>query len=220
VHVIQRGNNKAACFVDERDYRLYLSLLDELSPLYQCDVHAYVLMTNHVHLLFTPRTIDGPSLLMKYLGQRFVQYMNRKHGRSGRLFEGRFRSCVVDSDTYLLACQRYIEMNPVRAGMVNHPSHYRWSSYRTNAEGLPSDFIVPHELHLALGADREARLRGYRALFEVPEMPSQLERIRKALNSGKALATETFLDALDEPTRERAALRERGRRPPETSRSA
>jgi putative transposase len=211
LHLIQRGNNKAACFAEERDFRVYLALLDELSPLYRCDVHAYVLMTNHVHLLLTPGQVDGPSLLMKHLGQRFAQYVNRKYGRSGSLFEGRFRSCIVDSDGYLLTCYRYIEMNPVRAGMVDHPLHYRWSSYRTNAEGHPSDVIVPHNLYLSLAPDAQARRSRYRQLFEVPQAPAELDRIRIAINMGRALARESFLDGLDPSTRERAAIRERGR---------
>lgn len=212
LHLVQRGHNKAPCFLQERDFRVYLSLVDELSPLYACGVHAYVLMTNHVHLLLTCERPDGVSLLMKHLGQRFVQYFNRKYRRSGPLFEGRFRSCIVDSDGYLLACHRYIEMNPVRAGMVDHPSGYRWSSYRTNAEGRPSDFLVPHALYLGLAADAEERRRRYRSLFEVPEGASELRRIREALNSGTALARESFLDELDEQVRMRAMKRAPGRR--------
>jgi putative transposase len=211
LHVIQRGNNRQDCFGEERDFRVYLLLLDELSSLHGCDVHAYVLMTNHVHLLLTPRGPYGASPLMKALGQRFVQYVNRKHARSGRLFEGRFRSCIVDSDEYLLRCHRYIEMNPVRAGMVAHPSRYKWSSYLANGEGRPCDFLVPHALYIGLASEAEERRRLYRALFELPEPPSELREIRQAVNSGKALAGESFLANLDEKTRAKATLRCRGR---------
>lgn len=211
LHLVQRGHNKAPCFLQERDFRVYLSLVDELSPLYGCAVHAYVLMTNHVHLLLTPERADGASFLMKYLGQRFAQYFNRKYGHSGSLFEGRFRSCIVDSDAYLLSCYRYVEMNPVRAGMVDHPSEYRWSSYHTNAEGRPSDFVVAHPLYVALAENPDERRRLYRSLFEVPEAPDDLRRMREAVNSGTALARESFLVELDERTRARATKRARGR---------
>ncbi len=211
LHVIQRGNDKRACFRESRDFRVYLALLDELSPLHGCEVHAYVLMTNHVHLLLTPARADSLSMLMKNLGQRFVQYVNRKYERSGALFEGRFRSCIVDSDGYLLACYRYIEMNPVRAGMVDRPGDYPWSSYRTNAEGAPSDFIVPHPLYLGLAPKSDERLSRYRSLFEVEENPGLLGQIRDALNSGRALARDSFLASLDDVSRRTVTRRPRGR---------
>jgi putative transposase len=209
--VIQRGNNKGTCFREERDFRVYLSLLDELSALHGCAVHAYVLMTNHVHLLLTPDRPDGLSVMMKHLGQRFVQYVNRRHERSGRLFEGRFRSSIVDSDGYLLRCHRYVEMNPVRAGMVDHPAKYEWSSYRANALGAGSDLIVPHALYLALAPEQRERLRRYRSMFEVPEVATDLERIRRAVNSGTALARESFMDNLRDDIRRRATARGQGR---------
>ncbi|HET6266011.1 MAG TPA: transposase, partial [Usitatibacter sp.] len=122
LHVIQRGNNRGDCFFAVRDYTAYLGMLQELAAEHGCAVHAYVLMTNHVHLLLTPQRADSAALLMKNLGQRYVQLVNRRHGRSGSLWEGRFRSCIVDSDQYLLRCYRYIEMNPVRASMVGDPA--------------------------------------------------------------------------------------------------
>src|SRR5215467_13960820 len=128
VHIIQRGHNRDICFFSDRDYKRYLDDLRELAPQFGCAVHAYCLMTNHVHLLLTPQTTDGCGLLMKRLGQCYVQYVNRSYGRSGTLWEGRFRSALVQSERYLLACSRYIELNPVRAAIVRHPSHYRWSS--------------------------------------------------------------------------------------------
>src|ERR1700757_3980819 len=132
VHIIQRGRDGGACFFGDRDYVRYLDELRELAPQLGCAVHAYCLMTNHVHLLLTPQTTDSCALLMKRLGQRYVQYVNGNYGRSGTLWEGRFRSAVVQSERYLLACSRYIELNPVRAAMVGHPRQYRWSSYRIN----------------------------------------------------------------------------------------
>gem|GEM_PF-2708847 len=149
LHLIQRGVNRCACSAGARDYELYLGLLEEMSRRHACEVHAYVLMTNHVHLLLTPTDPDGPSRLMKDLGQRYVQAYNRRHQRTGTLWEGRFKSSIVDSEAYLLRCQRYIEENPVRAGMVAHPSDYAWSSHRFNADGAANTFLVPHPLYLA-----------------------------------------------------------------------
>jgi putative transposase len=186
------------CFAREREHRVYLALLDELADLHGCSVHAYVLMTNHVHMLVTPRAEDSVSYLMKNLGQRYVQYVNRKHSRSGPLWDGRFKSCIVDSERYLLTCLRYIELNPVRAGMVRHPREYPWSSYLANAEGQPSDFLVPHPQCLALGKTDEERRSVYRALFE-EEMPAaMLQRIRDATNGGLALGSEDFVRETEE----------------------
>ena len=134
-HIIQRGNNRSVCFHAEEDYYFYIYHLAELAARFGCAIHAYVLMTNHVHLLLTPEKANSVALLMKNLGQRYVQYVNRVYRRSGTLWEGRFRSCLTQTDDYVLACYRYIELNPVRAAMVRHPRDYRWSSYPANADG-------------------------------------------------------------------------------------
>jgi putative transposase len=190
---MQRGANRSTCFAGEREHRVYLALLDELADLHGCSVHAYVLMTNHVHMLITPRAEDSVSYLMKNLGQRYVQYVNRKHSRSGPLWDGRFKSGLVDSERYFLTCLRYIELNPVRAGMVRHPREYPWSSYRTNAEGIPSDFVLPHPQFLALGKSDEERRSVYRALFKEEIPGAMLQRIRDATNAGLALGSEDFV---------------------------
>lgn len=135
LHIIQRGNNRQACFFGDDDYGFYLDWLTEHARKTGCKVHAYVLMTNHVHLLLSSSKPEGAGALMKALGQRYVQYVNRTYHRSGTLWEGRFRSCLVQEEAYLLACQCYIELNPVRAGMVRRPGDYRWSSYRANGLG-------------------------------------------------------------------------------------
>ena len=192
LHVIQRGNNRSACFFADEDYSLYLHHLKELSRKFRCAVHAYVLMTNHVHLLLTPVRQDGPSLLMKHLGQRYVQYINKTYRRSGTLWEGRFRSSIVQEQGYLLRCYRYIELNPVRAGMVKHPRDYRWSSYRANAEGKPSRLLRPHEEYLALGRQDSERLAAYQALFRSELDPKEVEEIRTAVNGGFALGNARF----------------------------
>jgi putative transposase len=211
VHIIQRGSNRSACFAEDRDFRVYLSLLDELAPLYACPVHAYVLMTNHVHLLLTPGRVDGTSMLMKHMGQRFAQYINRKYARSGPLFEGRFRSCLVDSDAYLLTCHRYIEMNPVRAGIVDHPSRYAWSSYGANAQGLPSDIVVPHPLYISLAIDPDERRSRYQRMFDVPESAEALKRIREATHAGVALGEGAFVSSLPGSLQPKAVKRKPGR---------
>ena len=140
LHLIQRGNNRQACFYTEEDYLLYLDWLKEFAEKCECSVHAYVLMTNHVHLSITPYNKDSAGVMMKRLGQRYLQYINRTYRRSGTLWEGRFRSCFTQEENYILACYRYIELNPVRASIVEHPAEYRWSSFRANAQREASAF--------------------------------------------------------------------------------
>lgn len=209
LHIIQRGNNRNACFTADSDYRLFLALIDELAQRFGCELHAYVLMTNHAHLLMTPRDPEGASRLMKHLGQRYVQYVNRIHHRTGSLWEGRFRSSVVDSDGYLLRCHRYIECNPVRAGMVSDPAEYPWSSYHANAGGAKDELLTPHPRYLALGTDEATRRVAYLQIFEGEMTPSELARIRDAANGGFALGSETFLGeverVLGRPARRRQA---------------
>ena len=192
VHLIQRGNNRGACFFAEEDYSLYLHHLAELASKFGCAVHAYVLMTNHVHLLLTPQRADGASRLMKHLGQRYVQHVNRMYRRSGTLWEGRFRSCLTQSEAYVLACYRYIELNPVRAGMTWHPSVYRWSSFAVNARGERSNLIIPHEQYLSLGRSAEERREAYRQLFRAELDPDVVMAIREATNGNVALGSNGF----------------------------
>ncbi len=192
LHIIQRGNNRAPCFYADEDYGLYLHHLGQLAPRFECAIHAYVLMTNHVHLLLTSAHDDGPSLLMKHLGQRYVQYVNKTYRRSGTLWEGRFRSSLVQRDGYSLKCQRYIELNPVRAGMVRNPRYYAWSSYQVNAELRPSTLIVPHQEYIGLGATPDQRAAAYRHSFRFELDPAELREIRLAANGGFALGNDRF----------------------------
>ena len=152
LHLIQRGNNRQVCFVADEDFRFYLDWLKEYADKTGCRIHAYVLMTNHVHLLVSSPSANGVGAMMKALGQRYVQYVNRTYQRSGTLWEGRFRSCLTQDEVYLLSCMRYIELNPVRAGMVVHPGEYRWSSYRCNAQGEADPLISPHSIYAALAS--------------------------------------------------------------------
>jgi putative transposase len=192
LHIIQRGNNRSACFGSDEDYRFYLDHLVEVSAKVGVAVHAYALMTNHVHLLVTPQDAEGASQLMKRLGQRYVQYFNRTYQRTGTLWEGRFRSCVVGEEAYFLGCQRYIEMNPVRAGMVAHPGEYRWSSYGANAQGDESSLIRSHAVYGGLGLTDEERQAAYRELFRYELDPGLVDEIRRATHGGLVLGSERF----------------------------
>lgn len=196
LHIIQRGNNRIACFFAAQDYQFYLFNLDELGRRFECGVHAYVLMTNHVHMLITPAENDSASLLMKHLGQRYVQYINRVYRRSGTLWEGRFKSSLVQRQGYLLKCQRYIELNPVRAGIVPHPCDYPWSSYRANGDLRASVLVTPHDGYVALGETPEQRAAAYRRLFQSDLDEEDLKEIRSAANGGFALGNQRFKEEI------------------------
>jgi putative transposase len=193
LHLIQRGNNRQICFVADEDYCFYLDWLKQYADKVGCRIHAYVLMTNHVHLLLSSSRAEAPGELMKALGQRYVQYFNRTYRRSGTLWEGRYRSCLTQAEDYLLACQRYIELNPVRAGMVAHPAEYRWSSYQANAQGEEDALVVPHEVYLGLGQDM-ARLAAYRELFRYELESGLVDEIRGAANGNYVLGNNRFAD--------------------------
>lgn len=192
LHLIQRGNNRSACFYTEEDYLFYLEHLADQARKHGCAIHAWCLMTNHVHLLLTPTKPEGAGLLMKGLGQRYVQYINRTYRRSGTLWEGRFRSCLMQEESYVLACYRYIELNPVRAGMVEHPAEYRWSSYRVNAQAERSELIERHPLYMALSGEESSRAESYRELFRHQLDPGLVDQIRTATNGNYALGDSRF----------------------------
>jgi putative transposase len=210
-HVIQRGNNRAVCFYTDEDYEFYLYHLQRLSEKHQIKVHAYVLMTNHVHLLMTGKQQDSLSNLMKYQGQRYVQYINKTYKRSGALWEGRFKSCLVDADEYLLECQRYIELNPVRAGMVEHPADYRWSSYRSNGQGEFNPLIKPHDVYEALASNPKVRWNNYRELFCYQLEPGIVDEIRQATNGGYVLGREDFKEQIEKASKHRTTRGKPGR---------
>lgn len=192
VHLIQRGNNRQPCFFADEDYRRYLDWLTEYAAKSGCRIHAYVLMTNHVHLLLSSDRADAGGVLMKSLGQRYVQYVNRAYRRSGTLWEGRFRSCPVQEEDYLLGCQRYIELNPVRANMVGYPADYLWSSYHANAHGEADAVVQPHPLYEALGTDAASRQAAYRELFRYELEPGLVDQIRRSTNGNFALGNARF----------------------------
>jgi putative transposase len=187
LHVVQRGHDRKACFSHDTDRLVYLSTLRNLLPKSGCALHAFCLMTNHVHLLITPCDVSGPAKLMRDLGQRYVQHFNRRYERRGTLWEGRYYSCLVDSAAYVLACHRYIERNPVRAAMVPSVLHYRWSSYAANAGLAESNLLAPHPEYMALAEGEIRRHAAYQNLLDQDDGSSFLAQIRDATNGGFAL---------------------------------
>jgi putative transposase len=179
VHAVLRGHNRDDCFLDDTDRGVFLAYLADAARHWDCAVHSYVLMTNHVHLLVTAHAKGALSGLMHSTARRYSRFFNRRRARSGSLYESRFRSSPVASDRYFLACMRYIELNPVRAGMVALPAHYQWSSFRANASGAPSGLVLPHETYLALGSNGESRAAAYRSLFDEPVSTGEVARIRR-----------------------------------------
>jgi putative transposase len=191
IHAIQRGNNRSTCFFAEEDRRFYVFHLARMLPRAGCALHAYCLMDNHVHLLITAQETDGCARLMKGIGQLYSQYVNRTYGRCGNLWEGRFKSCLVQSEEYVLACYRYIELNPVRAALVRRADEYPWSSHRANAKGEPSALVTGHDEYLRLGRTASERQAVYRDLFGVV-CAGRLDEIRCATNSGYVLGRPAF----------------------------
>jgi putative transposase len=211
-HIIQRGNNRQAVFADAADHERYLALLQEIATAESVSVHAYVLMTNHVHLLVTPETRGGVSRLMQALGRRYVRWFNDRHGRTGTLWEGRFRSTVIDADRYFLACMRYIELNPVRAGISATPDEYRWSSSAHHVGKRLDPVISDHNVFWALGNTPFERQSAYRLLVEEPVSSEVLDEIRRATNRGWALANlEIDAGGSDGTSQVHRAMRARGR---------
>jgi len=195
-HVVQRGINREPCFFAEEDYHCYLHWLQKSAGDWHCAIHSYVLMTNHVHLLVTAEKPDGIAKMMQSIGRRYVQYINRSYRRTGSLWEGRFKSSLLQAEEYLLTCMRYIELNPVRANMVTDPAQYRWSSYRHNGLGQADERITPHLLYLELDKEQDERLTAYRALFRSELDDEAIADIRLALSQGQPLGSDRFSEAM------------------------
>jgi len=211
LHVIQRGNNRSPCFFSNDDCAAYADWLQRAAEKLECAIHAYVLMTNHVHLLITPASPEGVSKLMQSLGRRYVQYVNHTYRRSGTLWEGRFLASAVHAEAYLLKCMRYIELNPVRAGMVEQPGDYRWSSFRCNGLGKPDRLIREHDIYMALGPNPAARRDAYRSLFRVQLDEKVLTAIREASQTGTLLSGERFRKEIEIAQKRRLTRAPRGR---------
>jgi putative transposase len=203
-HIIQRGNNRQACFFDVADYAVYLDKLKEYADKFHVAIHAFVLMTNHVHLLVTPEDERGAPKMMQSLGRYYVRYINSTYQRSGTLWEGRYKSTLVDSELYLLIVYRYIEMNPVRAFMVHHPADYPWSSYQCNGLGKDIELIVPHSSYMELGSSALRRRASYIALFTDILADTVVENIRVSTNKGWALGGSRFISEIDGAVNRRA----------------
>lgn len=210
-HVIQRGNNREPCFYSVDDYVRYLEDLNDAAVKNQAAIHAYVLMTNHVHLLVTPGMPHSITHMMQDLGRKYVRYINHTYQRTGTLWEGRYKASLVDSEAYLLTCMRYIEMNPVRAGMVEHPGEYRWSSYASNAQGKINTLLQQHPLYRSFGNTDEERAYAYRELFRSQLNNDDVHDIRDALNHQLVLGRDDFKNKIEEITKRQTRQGKAGR---------
>ena len=212
LHIVQRGNNRQPCFATDGDRAAYVNWLAEGAAEYGLAVHAWVLMTNHVHLLATPGYEDSASKTMQYLGRYYVRHFNYRYDRTGTLFEGRFKANPVQSQQYLLNCCRYIELNPVRAGMVRNPADHRWSSYAAHAFGQQVAMWSPHEEYLALGQHGKERQARYRALFFTELNQVFVDDVRASTRTGFALGTDIFRSQVAELSGQPQQPKKRGPR--------
>ncbi len=213
-HIIQRGNNRQDIFASDEDYQFFRDALVAACVKHDLAIHAYVWMTNHIHLLATPGAADSISKVFQSVGRRYVQYFNFNNKRSGTLWEGRYRATVVDSERYLLTVMRYIELNPVRAGMVAHPRDYPWSSYAHNAGGDAGknvDWLMPQREYLRLGRTVRERQEAYRQLFKAAVPKDDLKAIRDSTHRGWALGSERFIKKIEALSQRRAVSKGVGR---------
>ncbi len=212
LHIILRGNNRTAVFLHPADYRQFKDTLLSAAARHGLAIHAYVFMTNHVHLLASPSASESAPKTMQSVGRRYVQYFNLRYERTGTLWEGRYRATVVDTESYLFECMRYIELNPVRAGMVTHPRNFAWSSYHANAEGRADQLITPHTLYQSLATTPQGREMAYRALCIPPLEAACADEIRNCTNKGWALGTGQFKENVEGITARRTGPMPKGRR--------
>lgn len=208
-HIVQRGHNRDPVFFDETDYETYREALGGAASRYGCSIHAYCLMTNHVHLLVTPQTAIGLSRMMQMTGRLYVRAVNKKYNRSGTLWEDRFKASLIDSEHYLLTCMRYIELNPVRARMTQRPEDYPWSSFRRNACGEPDAIVISAAEYVARGPDSAGRQESYRALFGQALGEDTVAAIRKAAEGSWVLGNDIFREKIERVTRKPTAPRPR-----------
>lgn len=181
MHIVQRGNNRQDIFLDDQERYTYLSLLRESAEKHSVCIHSWVLMTNHTHLLCTPNKERSCSKLMQSLAGKYAAFFNKKHSRTGPIWEGRFRSSQILDDAYMLCTYRYIELNPVRAGLAKHPANHAWSSYRSNALGISDNLTCPHDVYLSMGESPEQRQKVYQSLFAEELKQPQIDNIRRQL---------------------------------------
>ena len=211
VHLLHRGNNRQVCFKNNGDYSAFLWWLREYSEKFMVEIHTWALMENHYHLLCTPQVEDGLSRMVQALGRQYVRYFNRLNQRTGTLWEGRYRSCLVQPDSYLLEVYRYIELNPVRAALAINPAEFNWSSYQINASGKPSALCKPHAEYLKLGETMAECAENYKFRCESGLDEKRLEEIRKSINKGLAFGDEEFKIEVEELTGRRQRALKSGR---------
>jgi putative transposase len=212
-HIVQRGHNRGDCFFADADYVTYLHWLDRAARAYGVALHAYVLMSDHYHLLATPTVEGGVSRMMQYLGRHYVQYINKTYGRSGTLWERRYHASVLETEAYLLTLYRYIELHPVRGGIVQAPEQYPWSSAKDHLAPTESALILDHEAYMRLGESSEERARAYAALMNQPLEQEELSRIRTATRQGGVLGSDQFKDRIELQLGRRVRPARRGRKP-------
>lgn len=210
-HVIQRGAGGMAIFIDNADYQVFLRYLREAAKAYKVAIHAYVLMSNHIHLLATPSDSSGFGKMMQWLGRYYVPYFNRRHDRIGTLWQGRYRTSIIDSEHYLMVCSRYIELNPVRAGICARPEDYPWSSYRHHIGLEPDPTIFDHDLYWRLGNTPFDREAAYKALVESGISSDEMATLRGAVQRGVILGTVEFRQSLQKQTSRPIEPAKRGR---------
>lgn len=211
VHVVQRGHSREAVFYEDEDYLAYLRWLGEGAERYRVDVHAYVLMTNHIHILVTAHVKDGITRMMQYIGRHYVPYINHTYGTSGSIWEGRYKASLIHDEEYLLTCMRYIELNPTRANMVRSPGQYRWSSYRHNGQGKDDKLVTPHAMYQSLGKTDPVRIAAYKVLFQAHLDKGALEEIRAAWQTGTPLGSDVFRQQIEAKLKLKVGQARRGR---------
>ena len=210
-HIILRGNNRDPIFANDEDCLFFKDVLQDGAKRNGLAIHAYVFMTNHIHLLASPTSEESIPKTLQSLGRRYVQYFNFRYQRTGTLWEGRYRATIVEAETYLFECMRYIELNAVRAGMVRRPSEFPWSSYQANAGLIVDPFVVPHRLYRSLGISDEARHEAYKALVQLPMDEVILKSIRDSTNKGWAMGGGRFKSRIETLTDRRVAPLPKGR---------
>ncbi len=211
VHIVQRGRARQPVFFEDADYQAYLDWLKDAAERYNVEVHAYVLMTNHIHLLATPSDTEGVTRMMQYLGRYYVPYINRTYGLTGSIWEGRYKANIIQDEAYLLACMRYIELNPVRAKMVDSAANYRWSSFHANGQGQADSLVTSHAVYRGLAKSHGERMQAYKALFPAKEDKAELDKIRAAWQTGTPLGNDFFKEKVEQVLKCKVGQPRRGR---------
>lgn len=211
VHILLRGNGRRVVFAEDSDRKAYLGWMKEASEKYKVDIHAYMLMDNHVHLLLSTKEPSHISKVMQHIGRKYVPYFNHKYEKSGTLWEGRFKGSMIESEQYLLCCYRYIELNPVRANIVNRPEEWKWSSYASNGYGEDDPLIKPHPLYLAIHKDKEKRINYYRGGFRQVLDAALINDLRSAVQTGTPLGNNKFKEEIEQLLGVKIGYAKRGR---------